>query len=73
MKEEILIKLFPEYDISIYPENQEDQAYEDDCFIHIVREKQRIVFYNGQEEGAYGVKDIARFERLVDKRLKEAS
>jgi len=60
---------FPNYDVDIYSEEQENCAYEDDCAIHVVRNGQRIVFYKGQGDGAYGEKDIPRFEKIVDKVL----
>jgi len=46
-----------------------NDAFEDDCFIHIVRNGFRIVFYNGQGKGAFRNKDVIRFEKIVDKRL----
>jgi len=44
----------------------EDSECEDDCFIHIVRNKFRYVFYNGQERGHFTNKDIPRFAKMVD-------
>jgi hypothetical protein len=57
---------------NVYPDDSRkgyNDAFEDDCFIHIVRNGYRIVFYNGQGKCAFGGKDVSRFEKIVDKRL----
>ena len=43
-----------------------NQQFEDDCFIHIVRGKQRYSFFNGQDEEALGDEDVDKYAELVD-------
>jgi hypothetical protein len=73
LKKEATVELFDAIKgfEDIYPDDTDDSAYEDDCFIHVIRNRQRIVFYNGQGSGAYGENDIKRFENIVDKILKK--
>lgn len=53
----------------IYIDNRADTEFEDDGFIHIVRQGFRFVFYNGQGKGSFKEKDISRFIKIINKTL----
>ena len=53
--------------MSIQADDRQNEEFEDDCFIHIIRNGYKIAFYNGQEENCFGEKDVKRFAKLVDK------
>ncbi len=65
-----LADLFPDHEVLIFADESEDTAYEDDCNIHVVRQHHRFCFSNGQGKGHYTERSIPRFEKLVDRKLR---
>lgn len=55
---------------AVYVDTQPNGAYEDDGFIHVIKNGQRFVFYNGQNKGMLRKKDIPKYIKLVDNVLK---
>lgn len=51
----------------VYTDNATNQSYEDDGFIHVIRDGSRFVFYNGQDKDMLRKKDIPKYEKIVDK------
>lgn len=63
-REKELTKKFQEFfdeEIIVYKDNRSDEAFEYDCFIHVVRNGLRFSFYY-----AYKEKDIPKFVKKVE-------
>ncbi len=63
----------PAFDKVYKEEGRTDEAFEDDGFIHVVRNGLRFSFYNGQEKDALKDKDIPRLVKVVEKAISNKS
>jgi len=57
---------------SYYEPKEKNEDIEDDGFIHITIKGGRYAFYNGQDKGMFGEKDIPKFKEIVINAIKIA-
>ena len=64
--------LFSDVDFleAVYIDDGKNSEFEDDGFIHVIRNGKRFVFYKGQGKGMLGKKDVSKYAKIVDKKLK---